>query len=406
MKRKTTHPFSLHAVTAFALSAVCLTLAGVWTILQLPPYATYPATPPIITPVERPTPEDAVRDPDKGVASSTLTDIAATPPAPTPVTSTKPILPPSSKRPQFVTLAFDGSYSLEMWKKTRAFAAEMDAKGAPVDFTYFISGVYLLPFGARQEYIPPRHATGTSAIGYAINDADVSNRIEQMNLAISEGHEIASHANGHFDGSNWSLEEWKQELDAFNHLIARAERKGIERGESTPRSHLDLPVGQAMGFRAPELGRNNAMYDALAGLGYRYDTSGVGKSTVWPVKDAHGLWLFPLAQIRYATTSSILSMDYNFYFKQTAAKDTLKRGTPEWQRAYDEVLMSFTTYFNTNYNGNRAPVTMGNHFSEWNEGLYWEVMKDFARNVCGLPDVQCVTFTHLADWLDAHTTTQ
>jgi hypothetical protein len=389
---------------AFVLVGVTVIGGGAWFILR-PTHSLHivEANPEIKQPIQL-EPGEA-HDPDGGVTTSTLDELSSTPTTSVP-SSTKPVLPPTGKRPQFVTLAFDGSYSLDMWQKTRAFASEMSAKGSPVHFTYFASGVYLLPAAARNAYQPPQHPAGSSAIGFAISDHDVANRIEQINLAIAEGHEIGSHANGHYDGSTWTVDEWKQELSAFNDLISRAESVEVTKGEPTNRSHINLPQEHTIGFRAPELGRNAAMYDALSDLGYRYDTSGVGKPDAWPVKDGHGLWLFPLAKISYATTtSSILSMDYNFYFKQSAAKDIFKKGTPEWQRAYDEMLTSFTNYFDKNYEGNRAPVTMGNHFSEWNDGLYWEVMKDFAREECSKPEVRCVTFSELADWMDANTTT-
>lgn len=70
--------------------------------------------------------------------------------------------------------------------------------------------------------------------------------------------------------------------------------------------------------------------------------------------------------------------------------------------ALGEMLASYRDYFYANYNGSRAPVNIGHHFSEWNDGVYWQTMKDFAEEVCGLPDVRCVTYTGLADWLDAH----
>jgi hypothetical protein len=33
-------------------------------------------------------------------------------------------------------------------------------------------------------------------------------------------------------------------------------------------------------------------------------------------------------------------------------------------------------------------------------GAYNEALKDFARTVCGLPEVRCVTYRVLADYLD------
>lgn len=322
-------------------------------------------------------PSDNDKEPDHLVPATEM--ISATQTIVTSVTSTPAIIT-DKKPPQFVTLAFDGSYSLSFWKESRDFARKMKEQQKPLHFTYFISGVYFVPVKDRMSYLPPQHATGSSAIGWAQSEKEVKARIEQLDLATSEGHEIGSHANGHFDGSKWSLDEWNSELEQFKQMS---------------------PKRVYSGFRAPELGRNPFLYEALKLQGFRYDTSDVGKSTEWPKKLPNGLWEFPLNKIRFSTsTQSILSMDYNFYLKQTKAKDILVKGTVEWDRAYQEVLESMRLNFTTNYQGNRAPVTFGNHFSLWNDGLYWEAMKTFAQEVCGLPEVKCVTFSELADYLD------
>ena len=295
------------------------------------------------------------------------------------VTST-PVIIKDKKPPQFVNLAFDGSRSLDFWNESREFAKTMTAQGKPLRFTYFISGVYFLTPKDRMRYLSPAHTTGTSAIGWGISAKDIEARINQVNLASAEGHEIGSHANGHFDGTKWTREQWDSELMQFAEFA---------------------PKMSYAGFRAPELGRNAEMFEALKTAGYRYDTSDVGKATEWPKKLKNGLWEFPLASIHYASSSSrLLSMDYNFFYKQTAAKETLTKGTPEWEAAYNDVLQSYRRYFNDNYDGKRAPISIGHHFSLWNDSLYWDAMKQFAFEVCGMEEVKCTTFSELADYLD------
>jgi vancomycin permeability regulator SanA len=304
-----------------------------------------------------------------------------------------PIQPTSVSTTQYVLLAFDGSYSIPMWKDTRAFAQTMISQGKPVHFTYFISGVYLLGNAFAKTYIAPHGGgPGKSAIGFGGGKKDIANRIEQINLALSEGHEIGGHANGHFSGSSWSADDWKSELQQFDHIIKNVGTINGLQNEPNQRQRINLPPQGITGFRAPDLGVSAGLYPTLKELGYVYDCSKAAKQDVWPSKDASGIWEVPLAKIKYnAATSTILSMDYNFYFKQSAAKDAFKKGTPEWQQAYDETLNSFQHYFDLNYAGNRAPVQIGNHFSTWNDGVYWEAMKTLAENVCGKPDVKCVT---------------
>lgn len=297
---------------------------------------------------------------DHGVPSSTLLEVLGDANALAPVaTSTV------TSATQYVLLSFDGSRSLQMWRDTIDFAREMRAQGKPLSFTYYASGVYFFPQSKKDVYHPPRHATGTSMIGYATDEEDVAKRITIMNEAIADGHEIGSHVNGHFNGSTWTESEWKSEFDQFKTFLTQS-------------GALRLPGGLFYGYRAPELGRNPAMYKVLAEEGYLYDASGVRKPTDLPTRDANGIWELALGKIPYAhTSSSILSMDYNFYVKQSGARDVAKKGTPEWQKMYDDMLTSYRGYFDMNYNGPHAPVIIGHHFSTWNDGVYWEVMKTF-----------------------------
>ena len=113
-----------------------------------------------------------------------------------------------AKPPQFVMLAFDGSKNVAFWEASRQFAKENNVK-----FTYFASGVYFLTQADAQQYLEPKRGRGKSAIGFGGTVADMKDRLHQMKLAMEEGHEIASHANGHFDGSKYTADEWNSEFD-------------------------------------------------------------------------------------------------------------------------------------------------------------------------------------------------
>lgn len=296
---------------------------------------------------------------------------------------------------QYVLLAFDGSESLHMWDDTLAFSREMEAMHKPVHFTYFINPVYLIAEKDRMAYVPPvPHATGTSAIGFAYSEHDVANRLGRMNTALDQGQEIGAHLVGHWDGSKWSPEQWRQEFKSFFDLIDRVGEINHLSAEPAQRRTLHATGEHAIiGFRAPELGINNHLWPVLTEFGIRYDTSMSAKPASGSFWLANGVREIPLARIPYghAATSTILSMDYNFFFKQTGAKDIVASGTPEWDRLFAETLTSYRRYFDQQYTGTRAPVMIGHHFSLWNGGVYWEVLKEFAREVCGLPDVRCVT---------------
>lgn len=301
--------------------------------------------------------------------------------------------------PQFVMLAFDGSLSLPFWQNSRQFAREMKQQGKTVKFTYFLSGVYFLASANKMEYDAPHHGKGKSAIGFGGAASELPKRVVQANRAYEEGHEMASHANGHYDAGaeKWDYGDWLQELQQFKYLVFNL--FSINRVSPDPAYQQGWLVRQqeVVGFRAPQLGLNSEMFRALRDEGYTYDTSRSSDSNYWPQKNSMGLWNFPLAELRIVGTGKrTLSMDYNFYVAQSGAVDK-----PENKERYKrEMLDTYLKYFQDNYNGNRAPLHIGHHFSLWNGGAYWEAMKEFAEQVCGLPETHCVTYKEYQSWLD------
>ncbi|MFO0671307.1 MAG: hypothetical protein U0235_17035 [Polyangiaceae bacterium] len=294
----------------------------------------------------------------------------------------------SDRPPQFVLLAFDGSLNLDFWRESRQFA-----KTAGVKFTYFISGTYFLADAKKTSYQGPHHAAGKSDIGFGGDAAAIKARLEQLRLARSEGHEMGSHANGHFDGTAWTSADWESEFQAFDKLIFQA---GPMNGFAQPNIGFALP--DVVGFRAPLLGQGPGLYTTLSGHHYLYDTSKTAAVDYWPEKK-NGVWNFPLAQLRVVGSGKkTLSMDYNFYFTQSNGVSK-----PENKELYKkEMLDTYMQYFETNYFGNRAPVNIGHHFSKWNGGAYWEAMQTFAKRVCGQPEVKCVTYKELMGFVEAN----
>ncbi|MDO8610152.1 MAG: hypothetical protein Q7R95_06370 [bacterium] len=153
-------------------------------------------------------------------------------------------------------------------------------------------------------------------------------------------------------------------------------------------------MSRIKGFRAPLLAVNQAMYTALDDRGYTYDSSIAMQSPTMPYETGEGMWEFPLAHIAYNGDASrkLIAMDYNFYVRQTNAQDILIKDTPQWNKNYEEVVQSYRDYFNEQYNGERIPIVIVNHFSLWNDGLYWDALKQFIYEVCGKTNVKCVTF--------------
>ncbi len=299
--------------------------------------------------------------------------------------------------PQFVILSFDGSKSVDMLNETLDFQQRLALEGKSLHFTYFINAAYLLTKDTASVYTPPEHPQGTSNIGFSNTSADIPKRIRDFNQALVLGDEIGSHTVGHFDGSTWSYDEWKKEFDSFNSILTNVQKNNSATAIDAPR----FTPTTIKGFRAPQLGVNDNLYKVLDDYNFGYDTSGIGKPGEWPTKDVHGLWHIPLGIIRLGGLgASTVAMDYSIWMHQSGAQEIAKKGTPLWQEYYDEVTAGYQNYFDTNYQGSRAPVVIGHHFAKWNDGVYWEAMKAFAENVCGRPQVQCVTFGTLVNYLN------
>lgn len=314
-----------------------------------------------------------------------------------------------ARPPQFVMLAFDGSRENLMWDMTRQFSKDMVAQGKPLHFTYFISGVYWLTDKNKMMYKSPHHAQGHSNIGFGDDTAKLTQRIQETNLAYEEGNEIGSHANGHYDASDfdhrktsayapWSLGDWNDEFKQFFDLVFNVFRNNNIPSNPKYQHGYAFDQSEIKGFRAPLLGVTDGLWPSLAGNGFKYDTSKVNYTNYWPTRNSNGTWQFPLAEVRIAGTGKkTLSMDYNFYYTQSkGVKDEAHKELYKKQ-----MYETYMNYFNSNYYGNRAPVSIGHHFSRWNGGAYWEAMQDFAKSVCGKPEVKCVTYTEYMNWLES-----
>ncbi|MBY0384791.1 polysaccharide deacetylase family protein [bacterium] len=312
--------------------------------------------------------------------------------------------------PQYVILAFDGSKNLDFWQESREFA-----KNAGVKFTYFMSGVYFIPNDDKNTYVEPKFGKGKSNIGFGGTRDVLPLRLEQVRLAAQEGHEMASHANAHFDGSSYTEKQWKSEFEQFNDIFTNCyanydkiqnqpmwwEKYFTKPEPFTPEMPLvqkqEIIASHLVGFRAPLLGVGSGLWKTLQDYGYLYDTSRTDKMNYWP-KKLENVWNFPLAGLQiYGTNKKTLSMDYNFYFSQSQGAPAPASKHKQFE---DEMYNTYLAYFQYNYLGNRAPLHIGHHFSKWNGGAYWNAMQRFAEAVCAKPEVQCVTYKDLLNFVE------
>jgi hypothetical protein len=287
--------------------------------------------------------------------------------------------------PQFVIVSFDGVGSAEKWAYWRAVADR-----AGMRFTGFLSGVYLVDREHRTSYRGPGHPPGASSLGRWPTAAEVQQLVGDLNAAWARGYEIGTHYNGHFcagaapSGNAWSTRDWTDELDQFFRFW-------------TARRDLAIPPATVRGGRTPCLeGRPDQLGPALRAHRFDYDSSRTANGIAWPRKDTWGLWQFPLAYVPLAGTGSgVVSMDYNFWVKQTGNPPS----TRDPEAAAAQVLDTYRSMYRAAHDGNRAPLVLGNHFNSWNANAYTQALAAFVTETCHRPETLCVPYRDAIRWM-------
>ncbi|WP_329366738.1 hypothetical protein OG896_18170 [Streptomyces sp. NBC_00669] len=307
-------------------------------------------------------------------------------------------LKPGEKPPQFVVFSWDGALEGDDhdFSRFRTLAEKYHA-----NMTFFLSGIYLLPKDKRTLYHPPQHAPGASAIDFP-TDQHIKWTLQQLRLAWEEGDEIGTHFNGHFckpdkgAGADWSTKEWLSETSQAYSFV---------QNWKTNTGDTDIPplpfdyAQELVGGRAPCLEGQKNLLPAEKQLGWRYDASSPGDFQLWPQKQ-DGIWNFPLELVPYPGKSfQGLTMDFNFLYNQSGGDVTEGDPAkyPEWEK---QTRQGYLEGFQRVYNGSRAPLFIGNHFEDWNGGIYMQAISDVVKDVCPRKGVECVSFKELCDWLD------
>jgi len=309
-------------------------------------------------------------------------------------------LEPGETPPQFVVFSWDGAGEVGtgLFDRFLGLAKEHDAH-----MTFFLSGLYLLPESKKRMYLPPNNPKGASDIGY-LADGHIKSTLKLVRQAWLDGHEIGTHFNGHFCAgsgtvANWTSAQWRSEID---------QAKSFVKEWRTNTGWTDLPAlpfdyeKELVGGRTPcLLGQDNLLPTAKE-LGWRYDASSPGGRQRWPQKK-QGLWDLPLQAMPFpGHTFEVLSMDYNILANQSINSTRAPSyNYPAWRT---QAAQSYIAGFKRAYETNRAPFFVGNHFEEWNGGIYMdaveEAFKHIAREKEKGADVRLVSFRQFVDWLD------
>ncbi|MEU1787239.1 hypothetical protein ABZ553_15450 [Streptomyces sparsogenes] len=308
-------------------------------------------------------------------------------------------LEPGQKPPQFVVFSWDGAGEVGngLFPRFRKLAKDHGAA-----MTFFLSGLYCLPEGKKSLYRPPNNPVGASDIGY-LTDDHVRMTLQNVREAWLEGHEIGTHFNGHFCSgtgtvANWTPAQWRSEIDqAVSFVTKWRTNTGFTDLEPLPFDYRK----ELVGGRTPcLLGQDNLLPTARE-LGWRYDASSPGGRQVWPSKK-QGLWDFPLQQIPFPGHSfEVLSMDYNMLANQSRnSTNAPPANYPAWRR---QAAQAYISGFQRAYESNRAPFFIGNHFEQWNGGIYMDAVEEALKHIADekRKDVRLVSFRQLTDWMDA-----
>ncbi|MFC0625899.1 hypothetical protein [Kribbella deserti] len=321
--------------------------------------------------------------------SATLTP-AQKPPQAAPVRRTFPARLKNGKPPLFIVVSFDGAGDLALWTHWRTVAKQVDAR-----MTFFLSGTFVYPEAHRKDYKPPYKKPGASDVGFG-DPAKVVPRAAVLRQAIAEGHEIGTHANGHFCGptgiARWNAQMWDYELRAFDLMVNNGASLAAGKKLAAP-----FDPKSVKGMRTPCLEGNRAAYrQVMRKRGMLYDASDAGL-IAWPKRE-QGLWDFPLQSIDLAGTGrTTLTMDYNLWFAQTKAKPAPLAHAP---RLKGQVLATYRNALARSRGVGNPPLFLGNHFNRWNNSVYAEALTTFVKETCKQPDVRCVSNIELIHWLE------
>ncbi|MZD10007.1 hypothetical protein GTW43_33740, partial [Streptomyces sp. SID5785] len=99
----------------------------------------------------------------------------------------------------------------------------------------------------------------------------------------------------------------------------------------------------------------------------------------------------------------VLSMDYNMLANQSVNTTRAPaHNYPGWRR---QATDAYIAGFDRAYGSNRAPFFIGNHFEEWNGGIYMDAVEGALKHIAETAeknkDVRLVSFRQFVDWMDA-----
>ncbi|MEV6442691.1 polysaccharide deacetylase [Amycolatopsis sp. NPDC051716] len=296
-------------------------------------------------------------------------------------------LRPGEKPPQFVLFSFDGAGSHEHWSRYLALAKSVNAH-----FSGFLSGIYLLTDEQRARYTGPGHRPGGASIGFGGSAGEVATRVQDLNTAVAAGHQIGTHYNGHFCAGaepsvgRWTAAGWADEIGQFSRFV----------DDARDRLGLHLSAKDVTGGRTPCLEGNwAAAFPAMRDAGYTFDSSQPSDGVKWPT-EIDGIREFWMPYVKVpALHKKVIMMDYNLWYQFNHA-----RNDPSHAEQYTQAtLETYRGAYRAAFDGNRAPLVIGNHFNDWAGGAFSRAAEGFMGEVCTKPETVCATYAEVTKWM-------
>ena len=236
-----------------------------------------------------------------------------------------------SNTPQIVLLTFDDSVTSNSFRLVQGILTNhVNPNGDPVKATFFVSLDSLIDYGC-------------------------------VNKLYAAGHEIAIHTMTHSTSTNTGLATWRQEIVGCRKALSQ---------------YAAIPLDEIVGFRAPYLQFNNAMFQLLGERGFRYDSN----LLEWPgsasTNAANYLWPYTLdwgvAQSNSTGAFSNQSVPGLFeiplWSQVTSGVSVVSMDPPDSWNSND-VSALWKTNFLLHYQGNRAPYGIYLHATTTNQWL-------------------------------------
>jgi peptidoglycan/xylan/chitin deacetylase (PgdA/CDA1 family) len=261
--------------------------------------------------------------------------------------------------------------------------------------------------------------------------------------ALEHGHEIGNHTHHHPDGSRFTLQQWRTEIETCTQWLTRPYNPGNRTGIGVDPSCL-------AGFRTPYLRYDDHTFTVLQQLGFLYDSSIYegyqpthdGANFNWPypldsgspgdaavagfqgrepIGNHPGLWEVPIHPV--IVPPDDLCPRYNLppgLRKKMAARHISYQDGKipgldynmlvEFQMTKPEFLGVLKYTFDLRYNGNRAPMVLGGHSDIYSDGYYHPIpnatylerqtaLQEFIDYVLSKPGVRIVSIRQILDWI-------